>query len=62
MAKKVVRKQWTVEAMSGAVEHVKQECGLREAARQYSVPPETLRRSVQGIVGMNCRSGPSTVY
>ena len=35
--------------------------GLREAARQYNVPVETLRRRVTGAVSTDCRPGPTTV-
>ena len=34
---------------------------LREAARAYNVPVETLRRRVAGIVSLYCRPGPPTV-
>lgn len=48
--------------MEAAVEVVKSEKGgLREAARLYSVPVETLRGRVDGKVKLNCRSGPPTV-
>ena len=35
--------------------------GLREAARLYNVPYESLRRRVNGTVGSDCRAGPPTV-
>ena len=35
--------------------------GLREAARTYNVPVETLRRRVEGQVLLECKSGPGTV-
>lgn len=35
---------------------------LREAARTYNVPLETLRRRVNGTVALECRSGPPTVF
>ena len=44
-----------------AVEKVKNGFGLREAARQYNVPVETLRRRVTGTVSTDCKPGPSTV-
>ena len=45
-----------------AVEKVKNGFGLREAARQYNVPVETLRRRVTGtVVSTDCKPGPSTV-
>ena len=34
---------------------------LRETARLYNVPIETLRRRVTGAVSMDCRPGPPTV-
>ena len=35
--------------------------GLRQAARAYNVPVETLRLRVAGIVDIDCRPGPPTV-
>ena len=35
--------------------------GLREKARLYNLPVESLRRRVTGSVELNCRPGPSTV-
>ena len=37
------------------------ENGLREAARLYNVPVETLRRGVKGFVPVECRPGPPTI-
>ena len=34
---------------------------MQEAARLYNLPYETLRRRVVEKVGVDCRSGPSTV-
>ena len=34
---------------------------LREAAKAYNVPVETLGRRVAGVVSMDCRSGPPTI-
>ena len=34
---------------------------MQEAARLYNLPYETLRRRVVEKVGLDCRSGPSTV-
>ena len=34
---------------------------LRESARLYNVPVETLRRRVNGTVTIECKSGPKTV-
>lgn len=48
--------------MEAAVEFVKSgNGGLREAARLYNVPVETLRRRVEGKVQLHCRPGPPTV-
>ena len=44
-----------------AVKNVEDGLGLREAARQYNVPVETLRRRVTGAVSTDCRPGPPTV-
>lgn len=56
------RKQWTPESMDAAVSYVKNEnSSLREAARLYNVPVETLRRRVIGSVEMGCKPGPPTV-
>ena len=35
--------------------------GLRETARLYNVPVETLRRRVTDSVTLDCRPGPPTV-
>ena len=59
---KAKRKQWLPENMEEACKSVKSESmSLREAARAYSVPVETLRRRVAGLVSLDCRSGPPTV-
>ena len=48
--------------MRKAVEYVKEENGgLREAARLYGVPHETLRRKDLGLVEEGCKPGPRTV-
>ena len=48
--------------MEEACKSVKSESmTLREAARAYNVPVETLRRRVAGIVSLDYRSGPPTV-
>ena len=44
-----------------AVKKVAGGLGLRQAARQYNVPVETLRRRVTGAVSTDCRPGPPTV-
>ena len=55
------RKLWSNESMAAAVKSVREGMGLRESARQYNVPVETLRRRVVGSVDLDCRSGPPTV-
>ena len=56
------RKQWAADSMEGACNAVKNEqMGLREAARKYNVPVETLRRRTAGLVSLNCRPGPPPV-
>ena len=48
--------------MEEAVKTVKDEgSGLRQAARAYNVPVETLRRRVNGTVEVDCKPGPPTV-
>ena len=47
--------------MSRAAKYVSEGGGLREAARLYGVPHETLRRRVLGVVEMGCKPGPSTI-
>ena len=55
------RKLWSLESMAAALSDVEQGTkGLREAARTYNVPIETLRRRATGQVSLDCRSGPST--
>ena len=56
---KATRKQWAPESMQETCKAVKDEnMSLREAARKYSVPVETLRRHTAGLVS---RPGPPTV-
>lgn len=56
------RKAWSNESMKAATESVLNEGrSIREAARLYNVPFETLRRRVNGSVEEGCRPGPSTV-
>jgi len=58
----VKRKLWTEESMEAAVSSVLNDNkGLREAARLYNIPVETLRRRVNGSVKVGCKPGPSTV-
>jgi hypothetical protein len=61
MATAQKRKLWTYEAMAEAVECVNSGTKLREAARMYNVPVETLRRRVNGTVTLECRPGPPTI-
>ena len=56
------RKQWSLESMAVAEENVtSSKMGLREAARLYNLPLETLRRRVAGINEVACRPGPPTI-
>ena len=56
------RKLWSEESMSAAVSSViNDNKGLREAARLYNIPVETLRRHATGMVEDGCKPGPSTV-
>ena len=55
------RKLWTDENMLGAVKNVQKGKGLRESARLYNVPVESLRRRVNGTVDVLCRPGPPTI-
>uniref|UniRef100_A0A1X7TL34 HTH psq-type domain-containing protein n=1 Tax=Amphimedon queenslandica TaxID=400682 RepID=A0A1X7TL34_AMPQE len=56
------RKYWSQQAMEQAVASVKSDAmGLREAARCYNVPVETLRRRVKGLVPVECKQDPPTV-
>ena len=55
------RKLWSHESMVAAVQSVEDEKGLRETARLYNVPVETLRRRVTGSVSLECRPGPPTI-
>ncbi|XP_003391501.1 PREDICTED: uncharacterized protein LOC100640141, partial [Amphimedon queenslandica] len=56
------RKQWSTQSMEIAVASVREGTnGLREAARMYNLPVESLRRRVHDIVAIDCRPGPPTV-
>lgn len=55
------RKQWSCESMEAAKSVNEEGMGLRQSARLYNVPVETLRRRVTGSVELDCRPGPSTV-
>jgi len=58
---KAKRKQWSAESMVAAIQAVEEGKGLREAARLYNLPVETLRRRITGTVSVDCRPGPSTI-
>ena len=47
--------------MAAALQDVKGGMSVREAARLYNLPYETLRRRVVEKVDLECRSGPPTV-
>lgn len=47
--------------MEAATKSVVDGMGLRQAARVYNVPVETLRRRVNGTVPVGCHPGPHTV-
>ena len=47
--------------MMEAVAFVQNGNSLRQAARLYNVPVETLRRRVNGAVSVDCKPGPSTI-
>ena len=56
------RKQWSAESMAAAVREIEEEgMGLREAARLYNLPVESLRRRIMGMVSIDCRPGPPTI-
>ena len=55
------RKLWSSESMAAAVRSVREGMGLRESARLYNVPVESLRRRVVSSVDLDCKSGPPTV-
>ena len=56
------RKLWSEESMIAATKSVLQgDLGVRESARLYNVPYETLRRRVTGSVEPGCKPGPGTV-
>ena len=52
---------WTKESMAAAVTNEETGMGIREAPRLYNIPFETLRRRVNHIVPLECRSGPPTI-
>ena len=55
------RKLWSSESTAATVRNVREGMGLRESARLYNVPVESLRRRVVGSVDLDCKSGPPTV-
>ena len=61
MDMKQKRKLWSPESMEAAVKHCHSGMGLREAARLFNVPVETLRRRTSGQVRLHCKPGPPTV-
>ena len=53
---------WSDESMQAAVNSILYDNrGLREAARLYNIPVETLRRHVNGSVEVGARPGPATI-
>ena len=52
------RKQWSKESMAAALQSVREGTNVREVARLYNLPFETLRRRVVEKVPLECRSGP----
>ena len=56
------RMLWSDESMQSAVDSILHDnIGLREAARLYNIPVETLRRHVNGSVEVGARPGPATI-
>ena len=56
------RMLWSDESMQAAVNSILYDNrGLREAARLYYIPVETLRRHVNGSVEVGARPGPATI-
>ena len=56
-----VHELWSAESMEAAIKAVKEGMGIREAARLYSIPHETLSRRMAGIVSVHCKPAPSTL-
>ena len=53
---------WTEDSIETATKSVVIDgLGLRQAARLYNLPVETLRRTVNGTVPLGCHPGPHTV-
>ena len=62
MAVKLKRKLWRDESMVEAIRSIEEGGkGLREAARYYNAPVETLRRRVAGITSLHAKPGRDTV-
>ena len=55
------RKQWSQESMYAAVKAVNEGNGLRETARLFNLPVESLRRRIIGAVPIDCKPGPDPV-
>ena len=55
------QKLWTDESIEAAYQAVLDGKGLRETSRFYNVPVETLRRRVNGSVGLGCKPGLATI-
>lgn len=49
-----VHELWSIESMVAAIKVVEEGMGIREAAKLYSIPHETLRRRIAGIVSVHC--------
>ena len=57
------RKLWSDQSMARAVDSATADGkGLRESARLYGVPIETLRQRVIGSVEVGCKPGPATIF
>jgi hypothetical protein len=52
---------WSLDAMKRAVKAVEEGNGLREAARMFNVPVESLRRRVNGDIAIDCKPGPKPI-
>ena len=56
------RMLWSDESMQAAVDSILHDNrGVREAARLYNIPVETLRRHANGSVEVGARPGPATI-
>ena len=53
--------KWSVDSMKRAIDDVTRNSkGLRQAAREYSVPVTTLKRRIDCSLTADCKPGPST--